>query len=107
MSDGSQSLWSGIFLVGCLLVLAVSTSNSPAAGSDAITRLSAGWEFYRGSLGSAWEIWRGDKATDNVEWTPVTLPHCFNARDAVDPDARYYQGPGWYRRMIPWSCQSR
>jgi beta-galactosidase len=27
----------------------------------------------------------------------VELPHCFNARDAVDPDQGYYQGPGWYR----------
>jgi len=31
---------------------------------------------------------------------PVTLPHCFNARDAVDPDVRYYQGPGWYRTRV-------
>ncbi len=59
-----------------------------------------GWEFYQGSLGSLWEIWRGDKASDNVTWTPVTLPHCFNARDAVDPDVRYYQGPGWYRTRL-------
>ena len=63
-------------------------------------RLDKGWEFYQGSLGSTWEIWRGDKATDNVTWSPVTLPHCFNARDAVDPDVRYYQGPGWYRKQL-------
>jgi len=62
--------------------------------------LSSGWEFYRGSLGSVWEIWRGDAATDNVKWTPVTLPHCFNARDCVDPDVPYYQGPGWYRTRL-------
>ncbi len=63
-------------------------------------RLATGWEYYQGSLGSTWEIWRGDAATDNVEWTPVTLPHCFNGRDAVDPDVRYYQGPGWYRTKL-------
>ncbi len=63
-------------------------------------RLAAGWEYYQGSLGSIWEIWRGEAATDNVTWTPVTLPHCFNARDAVDPDVRYYQGPGWYRTRL-------
>jgi beta-galactosidase len=62
--------------------------------------LDAGWEFYQGSLGSIWEIWRGDQATDNVTWTPITLPHCFNARDSVDPDVRYYQGPGWYRARL-------
>ncbi|MBX7211675.1 MAG: alginate lyase family protein [Verrucomicrobiaceae bacterium] len=63
-------------------------------------RLSEGWEYYQGSLGSTWEVWRGDAASDNVTWTPVTLPHCFNARDAVDPDVRYYQGPGWYRTRL-------
>jgi beta-galactosidase len=68
------------------------------AGSGTV--LDSGWEFYQGSLGSTWEIWRGDKATDNVKWVPVTLPHCFNGRDAVDPDVRYYQGPGWYRTHL-------
>ncbi len=65
-----------------------------------IQQVDTGWEFYQGSLGSVWEIWRGDKATDNVVWTPVTLPHCFNGRDSVDPDVRYYQGPGWYRTHL-------
>jgi len=62
--------------------------------------LDEGWEFYRGSLGSLWEIWRGDAASDNVKWASVTLPHCFNARDCVDPDMPYYEGPGWYRIML-------
>ena len=62
--------------------------------------IESGWEYYQGSLGSLWEIWRGDKATDNVAWKAVTLPHCFNGRDSVDPDTRYYQGPGWYRTTL-------
>ena len=69
------------------------------AAANAI-RLDSGWEFHQGALGSIWEIWRGDAATDNVKWTPVTLPHCFNARDAVDPDTHYYEGPGWYRTHL-------
>jgi beta-galactosidase len=73
---------------------------SQACGAESRQRLSGAWEFYQGDLGSTWEIWRGDKATDNVPWTPVSLPHCFNARDAVDPDIRYYQGPGWYRTRL-------
>ena len=28
------------------------------------------------------------------------LPHCFNARDGVDPDVAYYQGPAWYRNYL-------
>ena len=90
------SLPSRLRLLGA--IIAVAFANSGVA--EPAQRLTAGWEFYQGSLGSTWEIWRGDKASDNVTWTPVTLPHCFNARDAVDPDARYYQGPGWYRTRL-------
>jgi beta-galactosidase len=62
--------------------------------------LTSGWEYYRGQLGSAWEVWRYSKASDNVAWNKVTLPHCFNMLDCVDPDRGYYQGPGWYRTMV-------
>jgi beta-galactosidase len=63
-------------------------------------RLTKGWEYYRGNLGGIWEVWRGDKASDNVAWEKIELPHCFNAHDAVDPDEAYYQGPGWYRTHV-------
>ena len=62
-------------------------------------RLLTGWDYRQGSLGGAWEVWR--KASDDATtWQPVELPHCFNALDAVDPDAPYYQGPGWYRTKL-------
>jgi len=79
-----------------LVVAADADSSVPDLGG----RLTKGWEHYRGQVGGIWEVWRGDKASDNVAWTPVDLPHCFNARDAVDPDEAYYQGPGWYRTHI-------
>jgi beta-galactosidase len=72
----------------------------PSSAAEPGRRLDTGWEYHQGSLGSTWEIWRGEAASDNVTWTPVTLPHCFNARDAVDPEVRYYQGPGWYRTRL-------
>ena len=84
----------------CFLVATLSFSTGLAADGNYNTRLDAGWEYHQGTLGSIWEIWRGDRASDNVIWTPVTLPHCFNARDAVDPDAHYYQGQGWYRTQL-------
>ena len=77
-----------------------STSATAASDSPATRRLADGWEYYRGNLGSVWEAWRGKAASDNVSWDKVTLPHCFNAMDAVDPDRAYYQGPGWYRTAI-------
>jgi len=80
------------------LMLLVCAAEIRAGQND--PRLNEDWEYHRGGLGSIWEVWRGDKATDNVEWTPVRLPHCFNARDAVEADSRYYQGPGWYRTRL-------
>ena len=80
-------------------------SFSSAKTQQAITessnarRLLTGWDYHRGSLGGPWEAWR--KANDDANsWSPVELPHCFNAFDAVDPDVPYYQGPGWYRIKI-------
>jgi beta-galactosidase len=61
--------------------------------------LASGWEFFRGSLGGAWDVWREDIAETTI-WQKVDLPHCFNARDAVDPDLPYYEGPAWYRRKL-------
>lgn len=72
-------------------------------------RLDRQWEYLKGDLGSVWEAVRhaepGSPEAVPI-WQAVTLPHCFNAEDAVDPDVNYYQGPGWYRTLIdldnPW-----
>jgi beta-galactosidase len=67
------------------------------------TRLNSNWEFVKGDLGSVWEAVRPFKAggSETVPlWEKVSLPHCFNATDAVDPDVNYYEGPGWYRTQL-------
>ncbi|NDV80479.1 glycoside hydrolase family 2 TIM barrel-domain containing protein [Bacteroides sp. 51] len=67
------------------------------------TRLNEGWEFIRQDMGSVWEVMRPVRAGQPEIvplWTPVTLPHCFNAEDAVDPDVNYYEGAGWYRTYL-------
>jgi len=73
------------------------------AGAQQSTRLNDGWEFLRSDLGSVWEAVRplspGDPGTVPA-WKPVHLPHCVNARDGVDPDVNYYQGPAWYRTRL-------
>jgi beta-galactosidase len=66
-------------------------------------RLNDGWEFLKGDLGGVWEAVRPAKTGDPESvpfWQKVSLPHCFNASDAVDPDVNYYQGPGWYRTRL-------
>jgi beta-galactosidase len=89
-----------------LITAAALTPNSLPAADEAPNapanskRLIAGWEHYRGSLGGPWEVWGGAKAGDPVQWTAVQIPHCFNARDAVDPDETYYRGQAWYRTNL-------
>ncbi|MGH9512614.1 MAG: glycoside hydrolase family 2 TIM barrel-domain containing protein [Terriglobales bacterium] len=70
------------------------------AGTQSGGRLLPDWQHYRGSLGGPWEVWRGAKASDPVAWVGVDMPHCFNARDAVDPDQTYFRGQGWYRTSL-------
>lgn len=66
-------------------------------------RLTDDWVFLRQDIGNIWEAVRPYKSGNPEEyplWQKVTLPHCFNAQDAVDPDLNYYQGPGWYKTML-------
>ena len=66
-------------------------------------RLTDSWEYLKGDLGSIWEAVRpaAPGSSEAVPiWQQVTLPHCFNAEDAVDPDINYYQGAGWYRTQL-------
>jgi beta-galactosidase len=86
-------------LVSAAAMTRVSLAES-ANQSATTTRLLTGWEYHHGSLGGAWEIWKGQSAGDHANWQVASLPHCFNARDAVDPDEHYYQGPGWYRTRL-------
>ncbi|UEG54654.1 DUF4982 domain-containing protein [Mucilaginibacter daejeonensis] len=85
-----------------LLLIAFVGIISPIYAQQSI-RLNTGWEYIRQDLGGIWEAVRPvrDGQPESVPlWQKVTLPHCFNDRDAVDPDVNYYQGPGWYRTQL-------
>jgi beta-galactosidase len=102
-----QALSRREFLKSSTLTTAVALIPAPLGqfgpGSDAKVpnsqRLLTGWEYHQGPLGGPWDVWRSD-AGGSVVWREVQLPHCFNARDAVDPDQPCYQGPGWYRTRL-------
>lgn len=77
--------------------------SSLSAWSQQKQRLNTGWEYLRQDLGGIWEAIRpvGAGNPESVPlWESVNLPHCVNARDAVDPDLNYYQGPAWYRTLL-------
>lgn len=90
---GVKNIWLGLALL---------ISGLGAAAQQSV-RLTRNWEFLRQDLGGVWEAVRtvGKGNPESVPlWDSVTLPHCVNARDAVDPDVNYYQGPAWYRTLI-------
>ncbi|MDJ0364428.1 glycoside hydrolase family 2 TIM barrel-domain containing protein [Hymenobacter sp. H14-R3] len=85
-------------LFSILLLLSILTAHAQQS-----QRLTAGWEYLRQDLGGLWEAVRPVVAGNPESvplWQAVALPHCFNARDAVDPALNYYQGPGWYRTQL-------
>lgn len=76
--------------------LSASIAQQPT-GAPTHLRLSEGWELYQGPLSNPWQVWH---SADMAVWTPVSMPHCFNAYDGCDPDVSYYRGHGWYRTHV-------
>jgi beta-galactosidase len=69
-----------------------------------IIQLNDGWIFRKGDTAGA-EAVTGEFGT----WTPISLPHTWNARDIYDTRnihdglnifEMYYRGPGWYRKSF-------
>ena len=86
----------------CILIGCLATSEAKVPAGHKI-RLTDNWLYLRGDIGNIWEAVRpaSPGTSESVPlWTPVSLPHCFNATDAVDPDVNYYQGPGWYKTLL-------
>ena len=94
------------FVQHAAVLLLVAFTSIPAWGSEQTSanshsiRLDSGWQYTQGDLGGIWEAVRKENSSELPTWQTVTLPHCFNALDSVDPYKSYYQGPGWYRRTL-------
>jgi beta-galactosidase len=73
-------------------------STSPEDGAPVSgKRLESGWQFRQGAIGGISEVWN---SPNDGQWQATALPHCFNDRDACDPDKPYFRGQGWYRTRI-------
>ncbi len=70
------------------------------------TRLINNWQFLKKgswrSLGGVRSVGKGNPESVPV-WKDVTLPHCVNARDAVDPDVKLLPGAGMVSHPIRYS----
>ena len=64
-------------------------------GARADVMLADGWRFIRADVPGARAPGFADAA-----WTPVTLPHTWNALDGQDGGNDYHRGIGWYRRQL-------
>ena len=87
----------------CLIILVLSLFDTISAHQNNSIRLNDGWQFLKGDLGGVWEAVRPVKEGNPESlpiWENVTLPHCFNLANAVDPDVNYYQGLRWYTTRI-------
>src|SRR5687767_3106954 len=87
----------------CILLLIPFCLCSCFLAAQVKSRLINNWEFIRQDLGGIWEAVRPVKPGNPESmprWDSISLPHCINAMDAVDPDVNYYQGPAWYRTKL-------
>lgn len=56
--------------------------------------INSGWLFHHGDV----EI--NHTEPDFESWTKENLPHTWNNRDAFDEESGFYQGPGWYAKVL-------
>jgi beta-galactosidase len=80
-------------LLPCSIVHAMAT----APETSYCLPLDLDWEFLRMPLAGPFEVWADPPL---APWSAATLPHCFNAYDACDPDVPAYRGKGWYRNHL-------
>ncbi|MEV4351043.1 glycoside hydrolase family 2 TIM barrel-domain containing protein [Actinoplanes sp. NPDC049596] len=59
------------------------------------TLLDDGWVHQLGDPAQAQQ-----PSLDTRNWRRVSIPHTWNAADALDDEPGFYRGPGWYRRRI-------
>ena len=73
-----------------LVVLAALAVGNPSRADRLVRPLNDGWQLFRA------DVSRFDEATN---WTPVTLPHTWNATDAESGNG-WYAGVGWYQKDL-------
>ena len=70
---------------------------TPNGTAVAACQLDQGWQFRQGTIHDLKNVW---DPSEDESWQTTDLPHCFNAKDACDPDATYFRGQGWYRTRL-------
>lgn len=82
----------GLF-AGLLLAMGHAQATSIPAEPDTIN-LNAGWDYLEALTET---VERAEQADD---WTTVSLPHTWNAKDPVDARPGYRRSASWYRKTL-------
>jgi beta-galactosidase len=80
--------------LGAVLVVVLSflAGALPLLGREEVA-LNTGWRFALQPAGGGFSA----ATFDDRGWTPVTLPHTWNAIDGAEGGSPYVRGDGWYR----------
>ncbi|HSJ15968.1 MAG TPA: glycoside hydrolase family 2 TIM barrel-domain containing protein [Longimicrobiales bacterium] len=108
-ADGAGRMTGGAPEPGAASGRGMEPGRGPGAGDDAADAsprvrftVNDGWRFAAGDL-------EGAAATefDDSAWTPVSLPHTWNAEDALTEAVGYRRGTGWYRKHLALDASLR
>ena len=58
-----------------------------------IIQINTNWSFHKGDLDNVYD-------TADSLWSPVNLPHTWNAADPFDEEPGYFRGVCWYRKSL-------
>jgi beta-galactosidase len=96
--DATRTVAAPLLLQAAPLRLSARESaQTPAGAAISARQLDRGWQFRLGAIHDLKAVW---SPGEDQLWKATELPHCFNAKDACDPDASYFRGQGWYRTRI-------
>ena len=82
-------------VLACLPTPARAQEAGGADGARVRTAINDGWRFLPRGISFGQKT-----ALHDEDWTPVTLPHTWNAADPFDDAAGYVRGTAWYRRRL-------
>ncbi|MFR9602732.1 MAG: glycoside hydrolase family 2 TIM barrel-domain containing protein [Rikenellaceae bacterium] len=78
-----------------MLLIGLVTLCSYASAQRVTYTINESWRFAQGQLPEAAAV-----DFDDSQWEGVTIPHSWNAVDAVDDTPEYYRGECWYRKTL-------
>ncbi|MDE3740916.1 glycoside hydrolase family 2 TIM barrel-domain containing protein [Maribacter polysaccharolyticus] len=85
----------------CILLFTLLSVCGVSSQSRQSFSINNDWTFHKGDLNVIENGGVQGISWGNIEeWETVNLPHTWNNLDAIDDEAGYYRGVGWYKKTI-------